>query len=132
MPVEFSVNLRMVNFDTTQSSKGDFLVVMNDNNGSHKLTIPTFSPIIRVFAEDWSPSYYPPNLENWTTARRNPFYVLLITRLVQKSNHWTLYTVAYHERRHVGLQTRVMGSSFHTYLTIGSGWRILYILAGML
>ncbi|KAL2895486.1 Ribosomal RNA large subunit methyltransferase Cfr [Bienertia sinuspersici] len=45
---------------------------MNDNNGSHKLTIPTFSPITGVFVEDWSPSYYPPNLENWTTGETKP------------------------------------------------------------
>ncbi|KAL2906870.1 NADH-ubiquinone oxidoreductase chain 5 [Bienertia sinuspersici] len=62
----------MVKFDTTQSSRGDFLMVMNDNNGSHKLTIPTFSPITGVFVEERPPLYYPPNLENWMTGETKP------------------------------------------------------------
>ncbi|KAL2940231.1 Nuclease [Bienertia sinuspersici] len=62
----------MVNFDTTKSSRGNFLVVRNESNGSHKLTFPTFSPITGVFVEDWLPSYYPPHLKNWTTGETKP------------------------------------------------------------
>ncbi|KAL2926380.1 Huntingtin-interacting protein 1-related protein [Bienertia sinuspersici] len=59
----------MVKFDTTQSSRGDFLVVTNDNNGSHKLTIPTFLPITGAFADKWKIDHYPPHLKKWVSGK---------------------------------------------------------------